>query len=106
MSLFQKLFGTNKHDETACIRTLFDRTQPLHERGVAAEYLYEGQTPTAVAALLRFVLDETQDTGLREEAANTLGDIYSAVGIDHQALEQMPLNYREHVLTKASDKRA
>src|SRR4051812_41307087 len=102
MSLFVKLFGAYKHDEDACIRILFDRTQPLPDRGVAAEYLYTGQTPTAIAALLRFVLDETQDTGLREEAAGTLGDIYSVVGIDHQALEQMPPHYREHALAKTS----
>ena len=106
MSLFQSLSGGYQHDEAACIRTLFDHTQPLHDRGVAAEYLYTGQTPTAMAALLRFVLDETQDTGLREEAAGTLGDIYSVVGVDHKALEQMPLHYREHASARISKKRA
>ena len=101
MSLFQKLFG-RVHDEDACIQILFDRTRSLHDRGFAAESLYTGQTPTAIAALLRFVLDETQETELREEAAGTLGDIYSIVGVDHQALEQMSEHYREHTLAKAS----
>ena len=104
MSLFQKLFGGVPHDEAACIRMLFDRTQSSGNRGVAAEYLYKGQTPTATAALLKFVLDETQDTGLREEAAGTLGDIYHIVGVDHQALAQMPEHYREHTLANASKK--
>jgi hypothetical protein len=106
MSLFQTLFGRFQYDEAACIRILFDRTQPLHDRGVAAESLYTGQTPTATVALLRFVLDESQEVQLREEAAGTLGDIYRVVGIDHQALEKMPDHYRDEVLSKASTKGA
>ena len=104
MSLFQKLFGRFQHDEAACIRILFDRTKPLFDRGVAAESLYTGQTPTATAALLQFILDDSQEVELREEAAGTLGDIYSIVGIDHQALEKMPDHYRDEVLSKISTK--
>jgi hypothetical protein len=68
MSLLPRLFGRDRYDEAACIRILFDRTQSLAERGAAAESLYTGQTPTAAAALLRFILDETEDSSLREEA--------------------------------------
>jgi tetratricopeptide (TPR) repeat protein len=35
------------------------------ERGAAAESLYIGQTPTAAAALLKCILDETEDAVIR-----------------------------------------
>ena len=106
MSLFQKLFGRAEYDEAACIRLLFDRTQPLNERGAAAESLYTGQTPTATAALLRFVLDEAEQPELREEAASTLGSIYNVVGVDHQAMAKIPDHYRNEVLANISKKGA
>lgn len=97
----QKYFGHHKHDEDVCIQVLFDRTRTIHDRSVAAESLYTGQTPTASAALLRFILDDTQEAALREEAASTLGAIYRVVGIDHQELEKMPDHYRDEVLSNA-----
>jgi len=107
MSLVQRLFGLGRYDEAACIRILFDRTQSLAERGAAAaESLYTGQTPTAAAALLRLILDETEDSLLREEAATTLGAIYNIVGIDQQALEKIPSPYHEEVLSEISTKGA
>jgi hypothetical protein len=100
MLLYQKLFGGATYDEAACIRVLFDRTQPLHERGAAAESLYTGKTPTATAALLQLILDETEDSFIREAAATTLGQIYSVIGCDLRALQLIPSPYNHEVLSE------
>jgi hypothetical protein len=100
MPLFQKPFDGGTYDEAGCIRILFDRTQSLAERAAASESLYTGQMPTARTALLQLILDETEDSFLRGEAATTLGQIYSVVGVDPQALKQISAPYREEVLAE------
>ena len=104
VNYFQRLFRKWQYDEVAAIRVLFDREQSLFNRGCAAESLYTGQTPTATAALLKLVVDETEHPSLREEAAGTLGSIYDVIGLDHQALGKIPSPYREEVLAGISRK--
>lgn len=98
MSIFSRILGFHQYDEGACIKILLDRTQPLAERGAAAESLFAGQTATACAALLKVVLDETDDPQLREESAGTLGAIYNVIGVNHEVLVKIPSPYREEVL--------
>src|SRR5258706_15554029 len=108
MSFLQRLsqlVKPHRYDEAACIQLLFDRSQPLWERGAAAESLYIGQTPTATAALLKFVTDGSEEPQLREEAAASLGAIYSIIGVDENALASIPSPYKEEVLAGIPEKR-
>jgi hypothetical protein len=56
------------------------------------------RTPATIEVLLKVILDELEPSGLREEAAGVLGDIYKEVGADEEAIARIPDYYRGHLL--------
>ncbi|MCB9233374.1 MAG: hypothetical protein H6581_17085 [Bacteroidia bacterium] len=85
----------NKHQPKGinceiCIRLLLDKNALEADRMAATESLSWCNSASAQDALFQVILDEEEMDHLREEAAASLGSLWTESGIDYSRLAQIP----------------
>jgi hypothetical protein len=101
----QQLAGQSTFDPEACIGHLLDKTNSEANRGAAAESLGMAElgelgpsVSRAVDALFRVACDQEDLIMVREEAAESLGVIWSEIGVDHARFARLPDDMKFKVL--------
>ena len=89
---------TMAFDGEICIRLLLDQATPPADRLAAAESLMHYPKPQACDALFRVTMDESEEQGLREEAAGSLGILWCELGIQYERLADLPLLYLQEAV--------
>jgi hypothetical protein len=105
---FRRLVGINAFDPEACIAYLLDKTHSEANRGAAAESLgmveldeLGTSVSRAVDALFQVACDQEDLINVREEAAGSLGVIWSEIGVDHLRFAHLPNDMKIEVLASA-----
>ena len=80
-------------DGEICVGLLLDKATPPVDRLAAAESLMHYPKPQACDALFRVTMDESEEQGLRHEAAGSLGSLWCELGIQYERLAVLPLVY-------------
>ncbi len=92
---------TGKFDPEICIRLLLDKTEPEYNRDAAAESLGYGEVgpslPRVVDALFQVACDQADAFDIREEAAQSLGEIWGRIGVDRERFARVPEDVRFEV---------
>ena len=100
--LFQRLAGKSTFDPEACIGYLLDKAEAEVNRVAAAESLGRGELGSslsrAVDALYQVARDQEDLFIVREEAAQSLGFVWSDTGVDRARLAALPEDMRFEVL--------
>jgi hypothetical protein len=98
---FKQLAGTSTFDPEACIESLLDKAQAEVNRVAAAESLGWGELgpslSRAVDALYQVACDHEDLFIVREEAAQSLGFIWSETGVDRARFAALPEDMRFEV---------
>jgi hypothetical protein len=101
---FRQLVGTSTFDPEACIGYLLDKTDSEANRVAAAESLGHGMAQLGlnlshvVDALYQVASDQEDLFIVREEAAGSLGFIWSQIGVDRARFERLPEDMKMSVL--------
>ena len=103
---FRRLVGIGTFDPEACIGYLLDKSDSEGNRVAAAESLGMGElgpnVSRAVDALFQVACDQEDLLNVREEAAESLGVIWSQIGVDRARFVRLPDDMKIELLATSS----
>ena len=86
-------------DGEICISLLLDQATAPADRLAAAESLMYYPKPQACDALFRVTRgDQSEEHGLRREAAGTLGSLWCEIGVQYDRLAVLPFVYLQEAV--------
>ncbi len=87
-----------KFDGEKCIELLKDKSLGLADRIAAAESLIYYPKQQSYDALKNIIIDDSEESELREEAVECLGYLCYEMGINQKHLNSIPEPYKSEVI--------
>ncbi len=90
----------NNFDGEKCIELLLDKNLDPGVRSDAADSLMWYPEPQTCRAMLDVILDDSEDSELREETAECLGSLWAEMRYDEKDLLSIPEPYKAVLLNE------